>query len=173
MDQKLERYLNDHLAGSCGAINLIQLLADHQEIESERDFFLWLKQEVEKDQSLLKELLEKARMEKSVALQIAGTLSEGAGRIKLLWEGLEPGQLGMFEALEVLALGIQGKRLLWSMLANLRPYFPEWGDYDFADLELQAIQQRDQVEERRLETGRKSLVAKERDSQWAQKVPTI
>ena len=170
MDQQIERYLNDHLAGSNGALHLIHQLAERQEIESERLFFQNLQKMVEKDQTLLKDLLEKANMEKSLTLEIAGALTEGAGRLKLLWEGLEPGELGMFEALEVLALGIQGKRLLWAMLGELSPYFPEWDAYDFAELELQAIKQRDQVEERRIETGRESLLDGQRYSQRAAKI---
>jgi len=170
MDQPIERYLNDHHAGASGALHLIRQLAERQEIESERLFFQNLQKMVEKDQTLLKDLLEKANMEKSLTLQIAGTLTEGAGRLKLLWEGLKPGELGMFEALEVLALGIQGKRLLWAMLGELSPYFPEWDSYDFAELELQAIKQRDQVEERRIETGRESLLDGQRYSQWAAKI---
>lgn len=170
MDQQIERYLNDHLAGSNGALHLLNQLAERQEIESERLFFQNLQKMVKKDQALLKDLLEKANMEKSLPLEIAGALTEGAGRLKLLWEGLKPGELGMFEALEVLALGIQGKRLLWAMLGELSPYFPEWGAYDFAELELQAIKQRDQVEERRIETGCEALLDSQRYGQWAARI---
>jgi len=170
MDKHVERYLNDHHAGANGALQLIHQLAERQEIESESLFFQNLEKMVEKDQSLLKDLLEKANIEKSLTLQIAGTLTEGAGRLKLLWEGLNPGELGMFEALEVLALGLQGKRLLWVMLGKLSPYFPEWATYDFAELELQAIEQRDQIEERRIEAGCESLLDRQRYSQWAAKI---
>ena len=162
MDQDLQRYINDHLAGSQGAISLIQDLADRQEMESEAKFFLDLKSKVEKDQEILKSLLARANLEQSTILKIAGSLTAKAGRIKLMWEGLETGKLGMFEALEILALGIQGKRLLWVVLAEIAPFFPEWNDIHFADLELEAISQRDSVEERRVEAGREALTNIER-----------
>lgn len=36
---------------------------------------------------------------------------------------------------------------------------PEWEGVNFADLELEAISQRDSVEERRLEAGRDALLS--------------
>jgi hypothetical protein len=164
MDQDLQRYLNDHLAGSEGALILIQDLADRQEEESEKQFFLEIKSKVAGDQTVLKSLLENAGLEKSALLQIAGSVTARAGRIKLMWEGMECGKLGMFEALEMLALGIQGKRLLWVVLGEIAPYFPEWKGVNFADLELEAIAQRDSVEERRVATGREALASIERRS---------
>lgn len=162
MDQNLERYLNDHLAGSCGAVRLIDDLAGRQDDVAGRDFFLGLKAKVEGDQVLLRDLLERAGMKESGALQAAGSLTARASRLKLMWEGFEPGNLGMFEALEMLALGIQGKRLLWLVLAEIAPHFPEWQGIPFADLELEAIRQRDAVEERRIEEGRNCLIDVER-----------
>jgi hypothetical protein len=126
-------------------------------VESDRQFFLHLKGSVEEDQALLKRLLEEAGMEQSKTLQVAGSLTAKAGRLKLMWEGFKPGELGMFEALEMLALGIQGKRLLWVMLGEIAPQVPSWQSVNFAELELEAIQQRDAVEERRLEAGRNSF----------------
>jgi hypothetical protein len=163
MDSNLERYLNDHLAGSSGAVDLIQALAD-ADIE-QRAFFVELKTKVEEDRVVLKELIECLGHTSSGILQAAGSLSEKAGRLKLLWEGLEPGRLGMFEALEVLSLGIQGKRLLWVVLRELALHIPEWEDFDFSDLEKDAIKQRDEVETRRVEAGVKALLDEERISQ--------
>ena len=39
MDQDLQRYLNDHLAGSQSALVLIQDLADRQDDPDEAEFF--------------------------------------------------------------------------------------------------------------------------------------
>jgi hypothetical protein len=162
MDNPLECYLNDHLAGSCGAISMIEELACRQEDETGKHFFEGLKSSVEKDQELLRELLKKAGMEESKTMQVAGGITARAGKLKLMWEGLDPGELGMFEALEMLALGIQGKRILWVMLGDIAPLYPEWSGVDFNDLELQAIRQRDAVEVRRLDAGRHALPAAER-----------
>jgi hypothetical protein len=162
MDHELQRYLNDHLAGSAAAVRLIEDLAERQDDPAEANFFHLLKEKIEGDRGQLRQLLERAGLEESAALQAAGKLTAGAGNLKLKWEGLEPGKLGMLEALEMLALGIQGKRLLWVLLGELAPAFPEWQGIPFADLELAAIDQRDAVEERRLRHGRDSLIDRER-----------
>jgi hypothetical protein len=153
MDDSLLRYLNDHLAGSTGAIGLIEKLATTAEDAGEASFFRELQQAVESDRDLLKDLIARLGEHSSTVLQAAGSITGAASRLKLNWEGMEPGRLGRFEAMEVLALGIQGKRLLWFILEELAPFVPEWKDIDFAELELQAIEQRDAVESLRLEAG--------------------
>lgn len=68
----------------------------------------------------------------------------------------------MFEALEMLALGIQGKRLLWTVMQRIQPWFNEWGGLDFQQFELEAIRQRDAVEEYRVCAAQESLIEGER-----------
>lgn len=158
MDDALLRYLNDHLAGSAGAIGLIQKLATSAEVPEEAGFFHDLEQKVEGDRTLLKDLIARLGENSSAMLQAAGTLTGAASRLKLNWEGMEPGQLGRFEAVEMLTLGIQGKRLLWLMLSEVAAFVPEWEGIDFASLELEAIDQRDAVEDLRIEAGTDALV---------------
>ncbi|MEO7099355.1 MAG: hypothetical protein ABI162_08330 [Luteolibacter sp.] len=162
MDQEIERYLNDHLAGATGAVRLIQELADKAENTVDREFFERLQEEVESDRVLLQDLLAVIGAEPSAALKLAGNVSVRISFMKLAWEGFKPGQLGMYEALEVLALGIQGKCLLWRMLHELIHWFPEWDDADFEKLELDATRQRDQVESYRIREGLKALVDHQR-----------
>ena len=162
MDQNLQRYLNDHLAGSAGAVKLIDSLATRQEDPGEAEFFQILKRKVEADREQLRDLLTLVGLEESSALQVAGKLAAGASKLKLKWEGMDPGELGMLEALEMLVLGIKGKRLLWRLMAEIAPAFPEWKDVPFAGLEIDAIAQYDAVERRRLEHGRASLIDRNR-----------
>lgn len=158
MDHSLTRYLNDHLAGSSGALLLIQKLADsHDEFEA-RDFFIHLKEKVEADRSILEDLLEKIGQNPSAFLQVVGGIAARIGGIKFMWEQVEPGKLGTFEALEMLALGVQGKLLLWHALGEIAPWFPEWDGIHFAELELQAIHQRDSIESWRLQAAMEILV---------------
>lgn len=157
MNNELQRYLNDHLAGSVCAIGIIEKLADTADDPEDAGFFRELGNKVEADRDLLKRLIGQLGESSSSLLQAAGSITGAASRLKLAWEGIEPGRLGRFEALELLALGIQGKRLLWVMLAEIGPSIPEWDVVNFADLELDAIKQRDSVEERRLAAGRDAL----------------
>jgi hypothetical protein len=162
MDQQLERYLNDHLAGSSGAVVMIQHFIDTLEDQEARDFFIKLKSSVESDRDLLKRLLESAGMGTSALLSATGNITARVGFLKLMWEGFEPGRLGLFEGLEMLALGVQGKRLLWLALQEISTWYPEWSDVDFPQLELEAIAQRDGVERWRIEAARDVLPCIER-----------
>jgi len=155
--ETLERYLNDHLAGASGALLVIDRIIDSQDSPEAEEFFRDLKSKVEDDRSRLEELLIAAGLSPSLLLKATGHVSARFGLMKLMWEGMEPGELGMFEALELLSLGIQGKRLLWLALHEIGGLFPEWSDFDFAALELDAIRQRDEVERWRIEAAVEAL----------------
>ncbi len=125
MDTQLDRYLDDHLGGSAGALHLIQQIADAFDDAEAKAFFTDLKQKIEADREALQCLQEAIRKESSSVLQAAGAVAARVGALKFRWEGFEPGNLGLFEALEVLALGVTGKRLLWKVLAEIAPAFPD------------------------------------------------
>lgn len=139
---------------------LIETFEDPQAV----DFFTELKNDVAGDRRLLERLLATAGLQPSGLLKAAGKVTARIGFLKLMWEGFEPGELGLFEALEILALGVQGKRLLWVTLNDIARSYPEWKDFNFADLELEAIRQREGVEFWRIEAARKTFVSAERRS---------
>lgn len=157
MDKNLTRYLNNHLAGSSVALLLIQELADSHDVPEARDFLLHLKKKVEADRALLEDLLQRIGKRPSALLKIAGEISARIVGFKLKWEQIKPGKLGLFEALEILAVGVQGKRLLWVALREIAAGFPEWNGIDFEELERQAIQQRDKIEFWRMQASRDIL----------------
>lgn len=150
----IEYYLDDHLAGATGTIPLLGELADRETDETERHFYLGLQEQAGSDRELLKELIRRAGMAETILARMTGNIRVRAGKLKLTWEGLDPAKLGQAEALEMLALGIQGKRLLWNVLAEVAPFYPEWEGIDFAMLARDAKEQRDAVEQRRLSSGR-------------------
>ena len=153
INPELDSYLNHHLAASFGAVDLIQELADRQTTATEERFFLELKAAVIADQELVKLLLALAGGDECRPQQVASNLSARASRLKLWWDGLERGELGRFEALELVATGIQGKRLFWAMLAAIAPTVPSWEGIDFAKQEKTAELQFDAIEKRRLAAG--------------------
>ncbi|RYD35949.1 MAG: hypothetical protein EOP87_06390 [Verrucomicrobiaceae bacterium] len=164
MDNELTRYVNDHLAGSSGALLLVDEIASHHDDPEARLFFAELKDKIREDRDVLDGLLKRIAEEPSALMKVAGGIAARVGGLKLMWEKVEPGKLGMFEALEMLTLGIQGKRLLWTIMREIQPWFPEWTDLNFQELELEAIRQRDEVEEWRVRAGIDSLVSAERKS---------
>ncbi len=137
---------------------MIQKLIETFEDPQAVDFFTELKSDVAEDRRLLERLLATAGLQPSGLLKAAGKATARVGFLKLMWEGFDPGELGLFEALEILALGVQGKRLLWGTLREVAAGFPEWSDIDFADLEREAIRQRDGVEVWRIEAARKTFI---------------
>jgi hypothetical protein len=153
MDHELTRYLNDHLAGSSGALLLIQELADSHDEPEAREFFRQFKVKVEADRSLLEDLLVRIGQNPSAFHQAVAAIAARIGGIKLMWEQIEPGKLGLFEALDILSLGVQGKCLLWVALRGISSWFPEWNGIDFVELEQNAIQQRDEIESWRIQAG--------------------
>lgn len=165
MDQDVARYLHDHLAGSSGALLLIQELADNHDCLEAKEFFTDLKEKVIGDRVLLEGLLEKIDQDRGALFKMAGSIAARVGGLKLLWEQVEPGKLGLFEALEMLTLGVQGKRLLWIALSEISVWFPEWGGIDFNKLEREAIEQRDGIEAWRLQAASDILADPERRAQ--------
>lgn len=165
MEQELECYLNDHLAGSSGALLLIQELIDRAKDSEASEFFTRLKMDVSGDRELLEGLLSSLGSDPSAVKKAAGNIAARVGFLKLAWEGFKPGDLGLLEALEMLALGVQGKRLLWRALGEIAHRFPEWEGMDFRQFERDAVRQRDGVERRRMAAARLSLIPPERRSE--------
>lgn len=158
----LERYLNGHLGGSSGALLVIDhIIASHDAPEA-AEFFTVLKEKIQNDRETLEAVISCVGMNSSIVLKAAGNLSARAGLMKLMWEGMDAGELGMFEAIELISLGIQGKRMLWSTLHEIGGLFPEWAGFDFAALELDAIRQRDDLERWRIEAAMDVLPGVER-----------
>src|SRR5256714_6252178 len=117
MNDNLAAYLNDHLAGSVAAIELIDDLINASKDESLKIFLADLKREIESDQKILEQLIERAGESESGFRKAAAWVSEKAARAKFKIAGEDLGGLGLVQALEMLALGIRGKELLWRSLA--------------------------------------------------------
>lgn len=155
MNKGLQRYLNDHLAGSEVALKLVDHLIKSTEGEHGNGFLRGLRRTIRDDQSRLRDLMKAADVEPSALLRLAGNIAGATGRMKLR---IDPNGLGTFEALEMLALGIQGKRLLWRILDEISSHYPQWKEVDFIKLERDAVVQRNAVEMLRQEAGRETLI---------------
>jgi hypothetical protein len=155
----LRTYLNDHLAGSVAALELLDHLADLHPDPDRKRFFTGLRAEVEEDQTVLQKLLEKVGGKESTVRKAAAWLSEKFAEAKLHLDDLGDGQLRALEAIEALGLGIQGKLALWRALGAVADRVPQLQGVDFARLEHRAIQQHERVETQRLQTARVALTA--------------
>lgn len=153
----LSTYLNDHLAGSVAALELLDHLAELHSDPDRKRFFTGLRAEVEEDQNVLQQLIKKVGGEESTARKAAAWLTEKLGRVKLRLDDPGNGQLRVLEAIEALGLGIQGKLALWRALGAVAGRVPQLQGVDYTRLEQRAMQQHQQVEGQRLQTARVAL----------------
>ena len=155
--EELPTYLKDHLAGSVGALELLDHLIETYKGKPFEEFFQNLRDEIDADQETLQHLIEKLG-EKESALRKAGAwVAEKLSRAKIRLSDSEKNQLGLLHALEGLVLGITGKRALWAALAVAADAVPQLREFDYAQLQKRAAEQCDRVEAKRLEVAREVL----------------
>jgi hypothetical protein len=152
--EDLSSYLNDHLAGSVGALELLDRLIETYEGQSLERFFRELRQEIDTDQETLKELIADLGEKESAVRKAGAWVAEKLSRAKIQLSETPDGQMGLFLALEGLALGIKGKESLWSALAVASETMPRLRGLDYVTLKKRALEQYDQVEAKRLEVAR-------------------
>ena len=152
--EDLNSYLNDHLGGSVGALELLDRLIDVYKGKPLERFFRDLRREIDADQETLKELIAKLGEKESTVRKAGAWIVEKLSRAKLQLSETREGEMGLFLALEGLALGINGKRSLWRALATASETAPHLRGLDYATLERRAVEQHDRVEAQRLEVAR-------------------
>ncbi len=114
MSDPLVTYLEDHKAGAGLAIGLLQAMEARHDDKSLSQFARSILVGVEEDEKTLQILAKEIGTGSNLLKEAAAWVGEKASRVKL-GAGLS-GDFGTFEALEFLALGIQGKLSLWHAL---------------------------------------------------------
>jgi hypothetical protein len=154
MSATLTTYLHDHLAGARFATSLLNDLA-RQELDGEiTGFAAALLLEVQADQDDLQRLVELLDSQPSMIKEASAWLTQKLGRLKFQ---LSTDPFGIFEALEVLSLGILGKIALWNALQETDA-IPQPSSLDLDKLLQRAREQYANVETHRLRYARQSLV---------------
>jgi hypothetical protein len=150
-------YLNDHLAGSVAALELLDALAGRVHGTPVEQMLRTVRVEVAADQDVLRAVLDQAGGDESRLKQAAAWLSEKLGQAKLAVAGHRHPELDVLEGLESLALGIQGKAALWRALGAVAAENPRLASFQFSSLEARARTQYDQVEQARMSAARTAL----------------
>ncbi len=150
-------YLNDHLAGSVAALELLDALVARVHGTPAEQTLRTVRVEVVADQDVLRTVLDKVGGDESRLKQAAAWLSEKLGQAKLAVTGYRHPDLDVLEGLEGLALGIQGKAALWRALGVVAASNPLLASFQFSSLEARARVQYDQVEQARLAAARAAL----------------
>ena len=150
----LRRYLQDHLAGSVAALQLMETLADHERGRPLEQKLRGLHYEVIEEQERLKAILARLDGEESSLKRATAWLTEKLHRGRLaLVERADPA-LALLEGLESLALGLQGKLALYRALEDIAPDEPRLGGYPFAALQARTLIQHAMVEQERMAAAR-------------------
>jgi hypothetical protein len=157
-DDVLRIYLNDHLAGSVGAIEVIEHCLANNAEGPLGTFLPRLLEEVKEDQEVLKDILERIGIENPVK-QAMAWLAEKVHRVKYGGEGLGYSDLKRMEELEALVIGVHGKRALWKVLDSICSADPRLQDIDYAALAERAQKQQDELEPHRITAARRAFVS--------------
>jgi hypothetical protein len=155
--QYIATYLNDHLAGSVTAIELLTTLADKHTGTPLEAFAATLRAEIEADQRELKTLIDKVGFGPGVVRTAVAWLAEKAAGLKLAADDPAGAELRLLESLEVLSLGIEGKRCLWLSLQAASSVNPALRGPDYSHLVRRAENQRTRTEAARLDAARAAL----------------
>lgn len=147
----LRTYLNDHLAGATSAMELLDHLVEHHEHDRFAQFLLDLREDVREDVETLRGVMRKVRAEESSVRKVGAWILEKFGRAKI---AETKDSYHLLQALEALALGITGKRLLWRALDEIAPMIVELQGTDFVHLQERAQEQIDRVETERVSVAR-------------------
>ena len=156
--EELTKYLNDHLAGSVGALELLDRLIETYEGKPLANFFQKFRADIHQDQEQLRELIQKLGVQESAVRKAGAWIAEKLSRAKIELSESANGEAGLFLALEALVLGITGKRSLWRALQAASRTVPQLARLDYAGLEKRAIEQCERVEAKRLETARTAFM---------------
>ncbi|MGQ0647049.1 MAG: hypothetical protein ACT4P7_05730 [Gemmatimonadaceae bacterium] len=158
MSHALSTYLQDHLAGAEMALELLQRLSNDDPDSSVRTLSAELHGEIESDRVVLAHLAEELGVKPNAVKQAAAWVGEKFSRFKLRFDAGGDPRFSLFEALELLAIGIVGKQKLWSALEAASVHDATLRSLPLNQLAARAKMQHAKVEERRIELARTVLV---------------
>ncbi len=155
--EHIATYLNDHLAGSVVALELLEQLEAAHAGTPLAEFFSRLGTDISADREELQSIMERLDIHESRPRKASAWLTEKFTEIKLRLDDPTGGDLRLFESLEVLSLGIEGKRSLWLALTAVAKDMPALRPVDYKRLIQRAEEQRSRVEAKRLDSARTAL----------------
>jgi hypothetical protein len=153
----LATYLNDHLAGAVAAIELIEQLERAHAGTPVARALVALRADIEADRATLESLMSRLHVTESRPRKAAAWLAERLAWLKLRLDDAGHGGFRLFESLEAVSLGIEGKLSLWRTLAAIATDVPEVSGIDYGMLMERATNQRGRVEALRLGAAQEAL----------------
>jgi hypothetical protein len=154
-------YLNDHLAASVAAVNLMEELAEHERGRPIEYKLRALREEVSEEQQMVRDLLARIDAGESRLKQAAAWITEKVGYGKLAISARIHPALATLQGLEAIALGLEGKLGLYRVLGEIAPDDPRLSAFRPAMLVARTVIQRSMIEHERLAAARAAFRASE------------
>jgi hypothetical protein len=151
----LDSYLNDHLAGSISALELLAHCVEAHKGDALGSFFVEIEREIKTDQEKLRNVMRTLGIEESKVRQAGAWAAEKVGRARLIIAGDDPGSMGLVLTLEGLIMGVTGKKLLWITLAATK--LPQLNNFNLEQLQRRAEQQVERIEAERISAIRQAF----------------
>lgn len=146
----LALYLNDHLAGSVAGLNLMDSLAAQTEGTALATRLRALADQVREDQQLVREVLDRLGAGERRLNQAAAWMTEKVSEGRLALTGRNHPALAVFEGLESIALGLQGKLALFRALAEIESHDTRLTGFPFAERAVRTATEHAMIEQERL-----------------------
>ena len=156
--QNLAVYLNDHLAGSVGALGLFDRIRRVSDEDGVARRVREVREAVREDQQVLEEVRRRLGIRRSRLRNVAASLAQKLSSAKFRLEASKHGEVQLLHALDSLSLGIEGKKALWSALeagAEVNPRLR--GLVDHRDLIRRADEQLATLRDLRAEAAQRAF----------------
>jgi hypothetical protein len=156
-EDRLSIYLNDHLAGATAGVSLARRAAGNNRSTPYGPVLATLADEIAEDRRALLELMGRLSVGQDRLKMAVSWGAEQAARLKPNGEVLGYSPLSRLEELEALALGVQGKLMLWLTLRRTHGTDPRLRGLDLEELIERARSQRRRLERERTRAANEAL----------------
>lgn len=157
-DRFLPIYLNDHLAGAMLGVELARRVRSSSRDDAELGEPLSeICAEIEADRETLERLMDRLEIRRGTVKPAGAWVAEKLGRLKLNGRLHGHSPLSLLVELELLFIGITGKRQMWEALQHTLGSEP--GGFDFQQLAERASSQLTKVEGLRRDAAAKAFAA--------------
>jgi hypothetical protein len=146
-------YLNDHLAGATGGLELVRRSAGAHRGTPAGATLSALAAEIEQDRASLLQMMTAVEVPVRQYKVASAWLVEKLGRLKLNGHLLERSPLSSLIELETLRLGVEGKGCLWRTLKEFAEHEPRLDPASLDELLQRADRQIDRLEELRVQAS--------------------
>lgn len=152
-------YLNDHLAGAMGGLELAERCLDNNRGTALGATLERVIAEIKEDRAVLQAIMDAMEVRQNPAKQAIVWVAEKVSRLKLNDQLTGYSDLSRLLELETLCLGVEGKVKLWTSLSAVKGDHPALGDVDLDALTRRARRQHEMLESHRVEAAVTALAA--------------